>query len=272
MKVFQRIFHFYIDSSIHVSLAVCAMVAITLLEFSWEGSVTLFGFVFFGSITGYNFVKYAGVAGLHHRSLTDMLKTIQIFSLFCFGALIYFSFQLSIKTIMVSGIFGLFTLLYAVPFLFRKNLRTFSGVKIFVVALVWAGVTVIMPIVANNQAITLVYLFTFIQRFFIVIVLIIPFEIRDLQYDNLQLKTLPQLLGVKKTKWVAYFLLLITMSLEFLKPVVSFTNVAGLLFLSILLGYLVAVSKGNQSKYFSSVWVEAVPIFWFMFLVILKLL
>ena len=82
MQVLRTIFSFYINSSIHVALAVCALVGVTWLTYGISYNLSLLGFVFFGTITGYNFVKYAGVARFHHRSLTDALKVVQIFSFF----------------------------------------------------------------------------------------------------------------------------------------------------------------------------------------------
>ena len=84
MKVLRRLFDFYINSSIHVALAVTSLVMVTLYEFELPLDFALVGFLFFGTITGYNFVKYAGVAGLHHRSLAKSLQAIQVFSFLCF--------------------------------------------------------------------------------------------------------------------------------------------------------------------------------------------
>ena len=93
---------------------------------------------------------------------------------------------------MVLGCFSVFTFFYAVPFIWNKNLRKFSGLKIFVVAIVWGGVAVIVPLVASESQITTDNWLTFLQIVIIVITLTIPFEIRDLPYDARELKTLPQ--------------------------------------------------------------------------------
>ena len=117
MKILQRIFDFYLNASIHVALAALAFIKITEIYFSLEASNSFYAFVFFGTITAYNFVKFAGVAKLHHRSLTDSLKVIQIFSLICFLALCFFAYQIPLETLLYFLPFGLLTLLYAIPFL-----------------------------------------------------------------------------------------------------------------------------------------------------------
>ncbi len=217
MKLFRRVFAFYINSSIHVALAVVALLAITVLGFELQLQTEVWAFVFLASLTGYNFVKYAKVAGLHHRSLTQSLRLIQIFSAVCFVLLLILTFQLSFEVLLITAGFGLTTLLYAVPVIRNKNLRNFSGLKIFVVAFVWAGVTVILPFVATVADITNEVWLTFLQRILIVVALILPFEIRDVPYDSLNLKTLPQQLGVKNTKILGQLILLLCLTIEFFK-------------------------------------------------------
>ena len=123
--------------------------------------------------------------------MTQSLKTIQVFSAFCFALLVIIAFILPIKVLLITAAFGLTTFFYAVPFIRSKNLRNFSGLKIFVVAFVWAGVTVILPFVEAEIDLTADVLLTFFQRILIVVALILPFEIRDIPYDGLNLKTLP---------------------------------------------------------------------------------
>ena len=109
MKLLKRVFAFYINASIHVALAVLSLLAITVLEYHLVIPIELWLFVFLGALTGYNFVKYAKVAGLHHRSLTQSLKAIQIFSGICFVFLAFIAFKLSIQTLMITAAFGLAT-------------------------------------------------------------------------------------------------------------------------------------------------------------------
>jgi len=40
--------------------------------------------------------------------------------------------------------------------------------------------------------------------------------------------------------------------------------------LSFILFFIVYITKKNQSEYFSSFWVESVPVYWLMFCVLLK--
>ena len=89
MSVLKQVFNFYINSSIHVALAVYAFTWVTLLQFGLNYNANVLYFVFFATITGYNFVKYFGIAKFHHRGLTNTLKIIQAFSFICFLLLCY---------------------------------------------------------------------------------------------------------------------------------------------------------------------------------------
>jgi len=269
MRLLKQALDFYINSSIHVAFSVLALAFITSFEFELTPNINLLFFIFFASITGYNFVKYYGLAKWHHRHLTRWLKTIQIFSFLCFLAMCYFTFLLSVKILVVITIFGLVTFLYAVPFLPKKmyldesmNLRNISGLKVYVIAFVWAGVTVLLPIISENNILGADVWITFFQRFLFVIVLMLPFEIRDLQYDDLKLSTIPQKIGMKQTKLVGTILLMVLFFLEFFKDEIKPSHLISLLIISFISMIFIILSKKNQSKYYSAFWVEGLPIVW----------
>lgn len=270
MKFFKTVIDFYINASIHVALAVYALLRITEIYFEIPHNESLGWFVFFATITGYNFVKYAGVAKLHHRSLTKNLQVIQVFSLICFLLMCYFAWLLPLKTLLFFVPFGLLTFLYAVPFLsgFQKNLRSIGYLKIIVVAVVWAGTTVLLPIYVKESSFTGVVYLMIVQRFLLVIILILPFDIRDVQYDAISLQTIPKKIGVENTKKFGYVLLLLCLVLEFMiSPNSNFR--AAFLGVFFLLLFLLMRAETNQSKYYSSFWVEAVPVLWLLLLFLL---
>lgn len=263
MKVLKALLNFYINGSIHVALAVYALLRITELYFDLPYNQNLNYFIFFGTITGYNFVKYAGVAKLHHRSLTDKLKVIQVFSLFCFLAMCYFAYQIPLTTLYFCIPFTLLTVLYAVPFLsgFDKTLREVSYLKIVVVALVWAGFTVLIPVVDSDSEITFTTYLLCLQRFLIVVVLILPFDIRDVQYDAISLQTIPRKIGIEKTKRLGLLLMVFCLILEYLSSSSNTMQTPFVIFFFMVILFLMR-AKTNQSKYYSAFWVECLPIVW----------
>src|SRR5690554_2178312 len=275
MALLKQIFNFYIDSSIHVALAVFALSWVTLLEFGipYDGAVLYF--IFFASITGYNFVKYFGLARFHHRSLTNWLKLIQVFSLMCFIGMCYFALKLELISLVVILGFGVVTFLYAIPFLpnkilydKHKNLRNVSGLKVYIIALVWAGVTVVLPLLNNHVPLDTNVVVSCFQRFVFVTVLMFPFEIRDLNYDSLKLATIPQQIGIKNTKMVGVLLLMLFFLLEFLKPQLNVEHTVSLLITMFVTLMFLIFANRNQGRYYSSFWVEGIPLVWLLLLLV----
>jgi hypothetical protein len=267
MILFKRFFDFYLNSSIHVAFAAYALLRISEMYLDIPYQKNLDYFIFFGTITGYNFVKYAGVAKLHHKSLTSNLKNIQIFSFFCFLAMCFYAFSFPIKTLLISIPFAILTVLYAVPFLsgFEKNLRAYGYLKIIVVALVWSAFTVLIPAFHDSNTISYEVFLLFIQRFLIVVVLILPFEIRDLKYDSISLQTIPRKIGIPQTKRLGLILMLFSLLISYSLNTNLEMKKAFMLFFFLVIIFLMR-AKETQSEYFSSFWVESLPIIWWLLL------
>lgn len=270
MSGVKEVFNFYINSSIHVSLAVVSLAVVTMINFDLPVEKHFLYFIFFASVTGYNFVKYAGIAKLHHLSLAKNLRLIQIFSLFVFLGLLYTLFFQSILVLLASAVLGILTLLYALPVFGNTNLRGLSGIKIYVIALVWAGATVLLPLAQNSTFLERDVIVTFIQRFCIVIALTIPFEIRDLKYDMAQLQTIPQQVGVLKSQIIGALSMCIFVLLEFLKETTTYSNAVSVIVVGALTIALLRYSQIRQSKYYASFWVEGVPVVWLICLLFIS--
>jgi len=268
MKVLKQIFDFYINRSIHVALAVCGLVWVTLLNFNVGADLDFVYFIFFATVTGYNFVKYFGLAKFHHRSLASWLKAIQIFSFLCFIGLVFYTLKLKTETIYYFLGLSVITFLYAIPFLPKKifveagNLRAISGLKIYVIAFVWMCVTVIIPLLNENYSLDNDVFVEAIQRFLYVIIAMLPFEIRDMKYDSLKLSTIPQRIGIVKTKVIGVLLIVLVLFLEFFKDEFWLNKVIILGIICFLLLLLLIFSKVNQKKHYSGFWVESIPILW----------
>lgn len=276
MKWFRQGFNFYINSSIHVGLSVFSFTWITLIEYGIPYDKNILCFVFFATVTGYNFVKYFGVAKFHHRSLANWLKIIQIFSFFSFLFMCYYALKLETNTLLYILGFGIVTFLYAIPFLPKRlfldkhnNLRSIGGLKVYLIALVWCGVTVFLPVINNEYDISADVLILAVQRYIFIIVLMLPFEIRDLRYDSLRLSTIPQRIGVKPTKIIGGMCLLLFMVLEFFKDEQHVFKTLVLLIITLGTLLFLLFSKKNQGKYYSSFWVEGIPIYWLVLLLLL---
>jgi len=275
MRIFKHIFDFYINSSIHVALAVYAFTFITLRQLNITYDRNILSFVFFGSITGYNFVKYFGLAKLHHRSLANWMRVIQIFSMLSFVLMCYFALQLETKTLIIVVTMAVITFFYATPFLPKEyfldntyNLRTISGLKVYVIAFVWTIVTVVLPVVNNAYPINFDVFVMSIQRYLFVIVLILPFDIRDLLYDSLRLSTIPQKIGIKKTKYLGFSLLAVNFLLEFFKDDLDEEHLLSLIFITVITFLFILFSSNERGRNYSAFWVEGLPIIWLILILL----
>jgi 4-hydroxybenzoate polyprenyltransferase len=182
--------------------------------------------------------------------------------------------KLTGEMLVLLFLMSLLTLFYCFPFnSVNKNLRKTPGLKIFIVATVWSLLIVVFPIINFSEKLDISFLIFFVQVLIFVIATIFPFEIRDLNSDCKQLRTIPQIIGVKNTKVLALCLLIIFMLLDCIQYVIL--NSINFKFILINAAVclttftLVQKSKENQSIYFSSFWVESLPILWLLLYIIL---
>ncbi|MBP6180907.1 hypothetical protein [Flavobacterium sp.] len=274
MKLFKQLFKFYINSSIHVGLSCYALVRMTQHMFHISSDKPIADFVFFGTIVGYNFVKYDALARAKKLKMRKELKIIAVFSFFALLLVGFYFFQLQRITQIVAIAFLSITLLYTLPFFpNKKNARNWAGVKIYIVALCWVGVTLALPILNADVSITLDFYLKCIQRFILIFVLVLIFEIIDLANDDPHLQTVPQQIGVRRTKMLGYVLLIIFFGLEFFNSNVNFQfSLLPLLLIfaiAIIIALFLLFANGKRSKYYTSFWVESVPILWWLMVLFL---
>jgi hypothetical protein len=238
-----------------------------MLNITTDNSVAWFAF--FGTIVGYNFVKFDALARANKNKMRSRLKAIAIFSFVSLFMVIYFFFKLHYMTKIVASLFLILTILYTLPFFPNtKNARNWAGLKIYIVAICWVGVTVVLPILNSGISFQNYFYIIALQRFFLIFPLILIFEIIDLKTDDPHLKTVPQQIGVKNTKELGFVLLIIFCGLGLFNG-----NINGnFQVLDLLLNFVIAIviaiflyfSNENCSKYYTWFWVESVPIFWWL--------
>ncbi len=271
MKTLESILRFYINSSIHVAIAIIALVKITLLKSGGQEESAFLFFCFICSIIAYNCVKYSKVSKLHHRKLNQSMKIIWLFTLACGIMFVYLVLEIPIKILLFLLPYTILTILYVVPiFPNKKNLRDLAGVKVFIVGLVWAGFTVLFPLFYIDKALNLDMSIETFQRFLFVIVSMLPFEIRDLQFDSKDLITIPQKIGVFKTKIFGSVLLALFFVTIFLKSKVTATETLSSILIAVISLLFLWKTKGVQTRYYCSFWVESIPIMWLLIILLLE--
>lgn len=242
MLSFRKILNFYIQSSIHVGIAVFCLVQLSVPQ--WNSYSFL---VLFGTIVGYNFLKYSEWF-LSNKPLR--INIIGILSVTLIAAIVFLLLFLEQDyTIQLNLIVALLlVLLY--PFI-----RKLGWIKPFFVSCVVSYVTVNIPLKDNAGV-----LWIFLQRFLLLSSVMIPFEILDSTTDAVAMKTLPHLFGIQRTKQIGY-------GLVGLFIIVSLLLTDNLYFSSIFaLSSIVAIyfSSEKRSWYYTSFWVESLPIVWWL--------
>ena len=275
MKLLKQLLAFYINSSIHVAFSCFALVNITYLVLNIPYDNFGACFAFFGTITGYNFVKFDALARANKNKMRSQLKVIAVFSFVSLLLVIFCFLKLQYTTKIIATLFLILTILYTLPFFPNtKNARNWAGLKIYIVALCWVGVTVILPILNSEISFQNSFYIIALQRFLLIFTLILIFEIIDLKTDDPHLKTVPQQIGVKNTKILGLFLLMVFIGIGFFNRNVN----SDIQILNLPLNFVIAIvialflffANENRSKYYTSFWVESAPIFWWLLSLILK--
>lgn len=166
----------------------------------------------------------------------------------------------------------LLSLAYVVPiFGKRQRLRDFHFIKIFLIAAVWSWITVIIPGMERKLFWNAPLWIMALERLFFIFAITLPFDIRDLKIDQFtKVKTLPQVLGINKTKILAGLLLLIATLFSLLNYRLEAYN-AGML-TAILLSYLLALLSNIfadriEHDYFFTGFVDGLMIVQFLLLI-----
>lgn len=269
MGTLRRIFDFYLQGSVHVALSVYSLIMVTEILLHLKPDLYMAGFGFFGTIVGYNFVKYDALARSGKPKLGLRLKLFIALSILAFIGTVFCFFHLELRTQLWSGLFFLITALYTLPFFpNRKNARSWVGLKIYIVALCWVGVTFVLPVLNAGIPMATDFYIICIKRFLLIVVLLFVFEIIDLAWDDPHLKTVPQQIGIKKTKQLGILLLLIFLGLELFQMDESRNRFLISISIIAVTAVFLVFANEKRSKYYTAFWTESVPILWWLLLLL----
>lgn len=255
----------------HVALSVYCLIRITEITLSLQPNPYIAGFGYFGTIVGYNFIKYDALARFGKPKLSLNLKLFITISVLAFIGTAYCFFKLNLLTQIVSAVVFAITALYALPFFpNHKNARSWAGFKIYMVALSWISVTVVLPVLNAEMAMTTDFYIICIKRFILIVVLLFVFEIIDLAWDDPHLKTVPQQIGVQRTKQLGIALLLVFLFLELFMMDRNWRHFTASIFLILITQAFLLLANERRSKYYTSFWTESIPVFWLLVILLLE--
>jgi len=268
MNRIKTLFRFLINTNIFVAFCVFSLVLSSELLFH-SPNYKISQFVFFATLFTYNFQRIVRIKkGMKHKRKEWTLNNLPlVYFLIVMGTVgsFYHFFQFHTNTQILIFISGIISILYPL------GLRKIPFCKIFIIAFTWTISTIILLISENNIPLNTNTYLHIISRFLFVFAITIPFDIRDIKYDNVKLKTIPIIVGILKSKriaTVALFALSLISIYQFLNYNLSFGYLIAII-LSCLLSFIfIGKSDEKKSDFFFSFWIESLSIFFYFFLTI----
>jgi 4-hydroxybenzoate polyprenyltransferase len=205
LRLSERLF---LDGYILISLAAVALGMATLAQLEVPiSSDPVYLLLFSGTLVSYNLhrvLKMPQNGKLHLKGR----RFRYILLLFALSLLAVSIFYIQKTAILVLFPLAVITFLYSVPLrlpIWSLPLRKIPYIKVFLVAATWSALTVWLPLAEMadvNKPLQTGLIF--IERFFLLLAVTIPFDIRDLNDDkHLGMKTLPIVLGIRASLWIS---------------------------------------------------------------------
>lgn len=140
------------------------------------------------------------------------IVTGTLLSLFGAGLVFLKIWSLSWLSLTVLCVSMLISILYVVK-VKGRNMRELPYLKIHLIAITWSVVIFVFPVL--NEKIEVNLFSVFLAHYCYVLAVTIPFDVRDLKYDDKRHKTIPQTVGINASKTLSVVLLIIFTLLMF---------------------------------------------------------
>lgn len=184
--------------------------------------------IFFATLFEYNIHRLVPV--ITNKEVLNSEKHLWIReNLTSFYLLIFFSvigfigsaFLVKKEVLIALAPFAILTFLYSIPVFGVKkqlfSLREIPYLKIFLIAIVWSSATILLPVIQSDEVFDKANVVVlWIERFFFIFAIAIPFDVRDQDADkHAGIKTIPLLLSGKKAMTISYLSLLLFFLISF---------------------------------------------------------
>ena len=156
----------------------------------------------------------------NHKKPQYFLTGISLMILILSFFKIYHSGLIGISILSFSALISLFYV-YQIK---KKSLRDIPYLKIHIISFIWIIAIGGFQLVNENNFELKNWLFVG-SHYFYILAVTIPFDIRDLEFDSPKQKTIPQVLGIKNSKYLSVLSLLVYMALAiFCKPLLLYNS------------------------------------------------
>lgn len=265
-------------SNIYVALPVSLFAAETYILLGNKISLITIAFIYFSTLFLYSFHRLTAIINVSASDITtERLEwskkhstTVIIITLISGASSILFFLllldHLPFATLVPCAIIALG---YSLPIWYsNKNfirLRDINFIKIFLIGIVVSAVTTFIP---TNENLNDYSILIFISRILFIVAITIPFDIRDMELDKSQLKTIATYFGIKKSKMISiYFLIgfIVTVMLGHFMISLKLSLVIALIFSALVTMYSIARINNSSSDLFYSYIIEGSMIMQFLF-------
>lgn len=273
-----KFINFLLYSNIFIACCAVAMTMQTLLIFDleWKTSPALLGLVFFSTLVIYALHRLVSLNKVdpaleveRFNVIGQYKRHIEIYALLAtIGGAITFFF-LNFKTQVALVLPALLSLGYVIPFLGNKKLRLrdLNFVKIFLIAIVWSYVTVLLPILELNISLDARSIGMLIERAIFIFVITLPFDLRDWEIDQRNnVQTIPAVIGVPNTLRLALLLLVIWFGI--IASIYTFPILGALLVSGISTAIFVYYSPRQKHDYYFTALIDGTMILQYVFVLI----
>jgi 4-hydroxybenzoate polyprenyltransferase len=217
---------FVIHSNILIALAALALALATQVQLGTNpGLHPYLAAIFLATLLDYNLHRYLTIFNPEaaksdkFKWAREHLSLIKILIISSFAALGVVLLFVQTKILFLLVPLAMLSFLYSFPFPGKQKrnfpLLKIPGMKTFLIALVWTGATVLVPLFFENKSsdhLQLILLFA--ERFTFIFGIAIPFDIRDMEADTISaLKTIPIVYGEKIALTVSNIALLLSLSI-----------------------------------------------------------
>lgn len=251
------VINFLIYSNIWIALAAVSLNLYFYKILQIKPDLIVCAFVFAATLFIYNFqriVKLKTTTAFSGNRLTWMSANLNLskgLTLIGFLTSSVLFFLLEIRTVFFLIPIGIIALFYVGKFFLKGvvGFRDIPFMKVYFVSFSWVGVTAVLPALnAHAQFNSRIFLLS-ISIFLLVFALAIIFDLRDINLDEKSKRTIPQLLGKRRTILLSILCLFLAMII----PLLIDSSIWVVALLVILVGtvLILNVSEEKPDLYFS---------------------
>lgn len=181
----------------HIYIATCALLMTmqTLLLFNilFSSCYFLLAFIFVSTLLLYSVHRLVSLDKVIAVDPEGRFRKINVLKPYLVAQTIVASLiglflftQLKFNTQLGLVLPALLSIAYVLPIMngFSTRLRDINYIKIFLIAIVWAFITVVLPLVELELKINEITMLSFIERALFILIITIPFDIRDMSIDE----------------------------------------------------------------------------------------